>query len=361
MALIQPLNKTIEVINAINAGNDTEAASMLGLNCNRESSSGGSFLERVTEVAASGESHNGGVLVTPETKTISNKELVADALELPYAVAESISILVGNAITALSTLAEEDEFAEPDEEGNVDSEPPIDNEGVENIKNTMTDGLNVAQDALVDVFATTAKLNIKARELFKSAMESNGSSKDLYVSLVGNAVTGAGILYAISKISDFSNDNAENVEESMDATNVMQRADDILFATLNLQENLIDLCIQMNKFNNNVINLLEEAIEMPDVSSGTLEDASEFISMAIEKIATPVSDNEGMLKGEIKSTFDKAVSCVAALYDEYIQDFCNSEDIGDSGDDVDNSEDPTNAGEPDIPDAPDADTSDLGS
>ena len=321
MALIQPLDKTLDIIIAINSGNESEAASQLGMTCSG-SAEGDSFLAKVVAVAGNANSyHNGGVLVTPDTKSITCKELTSDALELSYALTESVSMIVANSITAIQSISEDTTLPdETSDDGNNNA--PLNSDMMNNIKDNMKDGLITIKDALVDVFANTAKLNLKATEMFKKALMDGGSSKELYVSLVGNAVTASGMLYGINKINEYKNNNSGNLSEAMNTTNVIHRADDILFSTLNLQENLIDLYTNLNSLNIKAAALIE-SVEMPSTDSGDpLANASEFISVAIEKVAKPLAS--ASLSNELGATFEKAVIAIASLYDEYLQDYCGN-------------------------------------
>lgn len=329
MPLIQPIDKTLEIISMINAGNEREAANACGINCD-SNVKGDSFLDKVVTVASLIEndrpSNNGGILVTPDTKTISNKEIVADALELPYALAESVSMIVANSISALSTLSEDSEITSEDEETG-ESDAPLSSDEMDNIKHNMTTGLVAVKDALIDVFANTSKIHIKVCDMMKKALSENGSSKELYVSLTGNAISGAGIIYAISKMNEFSNENSDNIAEALDTSNVFMRADNILFSTLNLEENLIKLYLNMRKFNNGVVNILESS-EMPSSDSATsLASASEFLTIAVDQIAKDILENNNgayASSDEVKNTFEKGVACIAALYDEFLQDNCKT-------------------------------------
>lgn len=333
MPLVQDLNKTIEAMIAINNGDDQKAASIVGLTCNTEVV-GDSFLERVAQVAGNGDmgEHTGGLLVTPDSKTINSKELVADAMELPYALAESVTLIVAKNLAVLSRLNEaedepmddidEDDLGGEEGEGEEQSSGvKIGDEEMDNIKDTMDEGLYVIKETLIDIFANTAKLNISAQHLFTSALQ-NPDAKARYIPLVANAITGAGILYAIDKICEYRDSNRDDIQEAIDpynALNVHQFADRILCSTLNLEESLINTYANMATFNNRVIAMLE-GVEMPS-GRDSLGDASEFLSVAVEQIASPLS-NMDLDSVDVSTVFDKAIEALASLYDEYLQDSC---------------------------------------
>lgn len=320
MPLIQSTDKVIEAILACNAGDEAKAASIVGLQC-EGSPEGGSFLERVANVAGTG-SHSGGLLVSPDSKGITCKDLVSDAMELPYSLTESITLIAANTLSAFAKLSEDNENISPEDDEMSEDNITLSKDGEENIKDVVDEGLSAIKESLIDIFSNTAKLNIRAEQMFASAIQ-NSDAKDLYCGLVAKAVTGAGILCAVDKIMEYKNTNAKNIAEAVDQYNVfnISRAPDVLLeSTLDLQESLINFHTQYLRLTNGLIDLCESV----DIPSGTnsLSEISDFLNDVVDQIAKPLSESD-IDSGEVSSAFDKALVAIAALYDEYLQDLCS--------------------------------------
>lgn len=297
MALVQSLNIVFNTITLVNENKDTEAASNLGIKIKKSYS--GSFLDKVTELSES-KAHTGGLIVTPDSKSINLKELLSKEMDLSYTLTESISMLAANSISILSTLSE-------DISG---SNALLDSNQMLNVRNTLTEGCVTVKDALINVFSNSTNL-VKA--IKKSFTDILGESS-IYTNLITNAVIGANMLYNINKISSFTNDNIEYINESMNTSDVYNRADNILFSTLDLQENLAKTYIEMYKFDNGMSTMLEN-------NDNILKDISDYISLAIDKVAKPIAENKIPLKSNILiESYNIAVESIAALYDQYIQD-----------------------------------------
>lgn len=301
MALIHNVSKTLGVLRAVNEGKDQIAASMLGLKLNKQTS--GSFLERVCSMAAAiSESHNGGILVTPDEKRISTKALVGDIFNVATDLNESLAVLSTNTVASLSSLCESCLATDIN---------ALTEDAMDGVKDTFIDGLTASKDALSETFGSTVALVKNARGIFSSLLEN--CQKKSYIDLLTNAVVGASALCTIDKISEYSDNNAYLVAEAMNAYNVAERADTIMFDTLDLQEGMFDLFFGMHQFNKAMIKSFSE-------NNNSICD---FLSIPLEKIVAPISENKECLRGKgIKNLFDKSVTSIAALYDEYLQDAC---------------------------------------
>lgn len=332
MALIVDANKALDVIKLINDGKDSEAVDMLGLTCaTQPSNSETPILRKVCEVAAKSDksAHSGGILVSPEDKMIQSRDIVNQALELSYMLTESTSMIAANAMTTMSSLLEGDN-------------PILNEKHYKALREEVTTGLVVAKDALIDLFANTAKLHMKTRDAVKNCLDENGSSKTLYVSLAGNAVTAAGMIYAVAKLNDFKGKNDDNIQEAIMTANIDTRCDDVLFAVLGLQENLIETYKKLSTFIGDFAGVMENE----EFEFGSTEDpivsASGFIKTAIDSYATDFV-NESLSNSELNDAFNMALASIGALYDEYLQDLCEVTDGESTSNDDEN---PTDTEEP---------------
>ena len=327
MALINPIDKTLTILELITDNQESKAAAEVGLTCDNTDTALANtpyLLNKVCELANRNYNmHDSGVLVDSASKHLDSKELVSSALDICYSVNESVSLLVTNAINSLSCLTEDTEEmrAAVVVSGDDSDGPMIDpNEGMDNIKNSYTDGLMTAKDALIDIFADTAKLHNSVRALIRSKIGDSGKLE--YVDLVGNAVTGAGMMYAICGMSKFKDSINDDVNECTNSVNVLHRADNILFASLSLQESLINFYIGMKRFNKDVINLFE-GVANEDTTGDPFADANGFFKTALDSC---VKDTKNLGSAALSKQLELGVEAVAALYDEYLQDYveaCN--------------------------------------
>lgn len=300
MALIHDINKTLNVIHLINEGKDQSAASMLGLNIKRTLS--GSFLDKITNVAAAiSESHNGGVLVTPEDKRISTKEFVSDIFNLSTDLCESVAMISTNSAASLSSLCE----------SNMMSNTPLTADNMKGIKDTFADGLTTSKDALTENFNSTIALVKNTKNIFTSLLEN--CQKKSYINLLTNAVVGANALCTIDKISEYKNQYNSLITEAMSTYDIANRADTVMFDTLDLQEGLFDLFYGMLKFNKAMIKSFNE-------NTSTIND---FISVPVNKVVIPLVESNSLYGAHMNNLFNKSIISIAALYDEYLQDACN--------------------------------------
>lgn len=302
MALIHNVSKTLDVMRAVNEGNDQSAASMLGLKLGKKFP--GSLLERVCSVAAAvSESHNGGILVTPDEKQISTKSLVSEMFNASTDLSESIAMITTNSAATLSSLSENNAVVD---------QFMLDENTMDSVKDTFVDGLNTSKDALSEVFNSTVSMVKNTRNIFSSLLEN--CQKKSYINLLTNAVMGASALCAIDKISEYSENNAAIVNEAMNTYDIRNRADTVMFDTLDLQEALFDLYYGMHKFNKAMVKSFSE-------NNNSICD---FISVPLEKIAAPLAENtQSLHSNRLSNLFNKSVASIAALYDEYLQDACS--------------------------------------
>ena len=192
-----------------------------------------------------------------------------------------------------------------------------------NVTGAFNDGLTTMKDSLIDLFADTTKLYLKTRDAILKELDNTG--KISYASIVANAVTGAGILFGIKCINGYKNENSDAIEESLDSTNMLNRIDDITFSTLDLQENLIKAYNKLKGINNSMIKILEGNADCQMIKD-ILNDSDLFgaASAFIYSSVKTSSDPSDLHSEELSKAFDIGISAVAALYDEYIQDFCGA-------------------------------------
>ena len=301
------LNKnTLYIMKSINEGNDFGAISSLGFNSkmNFNNIPNASFISKVMGIGAvNNNNFQNEILTESYDKSFeSQKNTVASALNLHYTLNEAISYAVANSISSLVALSEDT---------NTDSNA-LSTDGIENIKNTLTEGVIVMRDALENVFSGIEALNKKARSVFGELLgESN-----IYTDLIANAIVGANTLYSLDKIVKFKNENMQNIDESTNNYNIDTRADDILYASLTLEENTIKLSNGASKFNRDIVNVISED------NTNLALDVSNYIGMAIQNVAIPIS--EGIIdinsSNELIEAYNTAVTGISALYDQYIQD-----------------------------------------
>ena len=300
MALIHNINKTLDVIRAINENNDQSAASILGLQIKKPTS--GSFLERICNVASAvSESHNGGLLVTPDEKNISSKSIVSEIFGLSSDLCESVAMISTNTAASISSLSESNV---------LNTNPILPNMAIEGIKDTFVDGLTVSKDALSENFYSTVNLVKTTRNLVSALLEN--CYKKNYINLVTNAVIGANALCALDKISEYKYQFNDIITEAMSTYDIENRADTVLFDTLDLQEGLFDLYFGMFKFNNAMIKSFNE-------NTSSIKD---FISIPLEKVVRPLTESNSLSGNRMNSLFERSLTSIAALYDEYLQDAC---------------------------------------
>ena len=342
MALIVEVNKAIEAFKLINSNQESKAAELLGIECNMETGAASEkpcILSRVCEIAKKNLPLHAdkGVIVDPSSKSKSSRDIVNVAMDLMYALTESVSLCVANTINTLSILSEEDneevraallmQSTSDDNAGDTVSGAIINTDGAQKIKSAYIDGLTTSKDALVDLFADTTKLHLMVRDKVAECIGADG--KSAYVDLVSNSITGAGILFGLTKMKEFNEDNKDNLDECTNGTDVINRADDIMFATLSLQENMISFYRSYKEFNNHVVKLFEttEPDEELGNSGDPMVDGCAFLTTAIDHCAPDLAN---LTSNDMIDKYNVAMEVIGALYDEYLQDFCESGGIGDS-------------------------------
>ena len=297
--LVQPLNKVLNTIKLINEGKDLDAIASLGLKYKKDRKLQGSFLERALELSTTlneSNSHSGGVLVTPDSKVFNSKDLLSENMDVNYMLTEDVSMLTANSISSMTLLTE-----------GYDS--IIDNNGFNNIRKTLKEGLGIMEESLTNVFNTTSNIIKKS---FSVLNESSSNSK--YSKLIDNAFIGANTLVNIKKAKDFTDNNTKLISEAHTTYNIKNDPDTVLYGTLDLQEKLIRSFMDLNKFNNSFITRLNESKDINDIN--------DYMIGAIEQVVTPLSEGTITFK---TNTFNKSINnsieAIVSLYDEYIQDY----------------------------------------
>lgn len=298
--LIQPLNKVLNVIRTINEGNDMEALASLNLKPKSKSNQkpvGESFLEKIASIQESKDYHNGSILITGKSKADYTKDAISENLDIIYSLTEDTSMITAGSIGAFLELSE-----------NIN--PILTPNGSNNIRTTFNEGLNIIGDYTYDVFSSIHNMS----NLISSIVnESISSSK--YRTLAENALAGVNELIEISKTKEFTSLNNNIISEANNLNDINRRADDILFNTLDLQENLIKHLHSIHTFNNSFTNSISE-------SANKLKSLSDYMQSTITKVAIPISEGMVVLKSkELREPFNNAVCSIASLYDEYIQDY----------------------------------------
>ena len=110
MALIVEVNKAIEAFKLINSNQESKAAELLGIECNMETGAASEkpcILSRVCEIAKKNLPLHAdkGVIVDPSSKSKSSRDIVNVAMDLMYALTESVSLCVANTINTRSILS----------------------------------------------------------------------------------------------------------------------------------------------------------------------------------------------------------------------------------------------------------------
>ena len=305
--LVQPLNKILSVVQLINEGKDIDAISSLSLKANDKNYSGSLFdrMLQLSEAIGEGQVHSGALLVSQDAKMDSVKDILSEDMQLGYNLAQDISFIVANSVSEISSLTEMK---------NSDGKVIIEEANMKNVKDTMTDGLIVMRDALSEVFSSAAKMAKKASEVLSEAF---ANDKNDYATLMSNAIAGANMLVTISKLNSYAQNNAKLLAESANTDiDILNNSDNVLFNTLDLQESFINTCIGMKRFN--------EAFtaRLSNKEDSAMQDLSEYLATAIERIAMPICEGKIAIKNsEIANAYNRAMLDVAALYDEYLQDY----------------------------------------
>ena len=314
--LIQPLSTVLNTIRLVNEGKESEALSYLGINNNSSFSNNsnitGSFLDRAIklsyflseQVNNINDIHSGGLLVTPDAKTINSPSILSENMDLIYSLAESTSYIAANGTSAIYSLSE-----------GYDS--ILTEDGADNIRNTVKEGLDLIKESVTNSF--NSLFNMSKNE-FKIIHESIESTK--YINLINNALAGTNMLITVNKLKSFTNDNARIINESLNVNSIRSNSDDVLFGVLDLQESLINFNVDMNKFNNSLTTRLKNNDQFDNTN---IKELSELMSGAIDRIAIPISEGKIELRTpELKDAFDNSIISIASLYDEYLQDFVRS-------------------------------------
>lgn len=305
MALIQPINNIIRTMLAINEGNESAALSYFGVTkSNNLISNQYSFLDKVCGVGCVAENNSnsfvGGLLTTPDSADIKTRTIINEAMGISYGLVESISFIATNSLSAISALSED-----------VSTDAILDSNGINNIRSNFTEGVSVMKDALSEVFSGVTRIAVNARKSFNEILGENS----LYSNLITNAVAGASLLYNIDHINKFVNNSHNIISEASNTNNIFNRSDNVLFGTLDLQENSIDMFIKLQKFN-------KEASNVFTLSNPTLfKNTTEYIDTALKAIALPISEGKIHLNEDMTNTFNFAINSISALYDQYMQDY----------------------------------------
>ena len=302
MAIVQSLTKTLETVSLINENRDNEAVASLGLKA--KSKFAGSFLERVAQVASTlseNRIHTGGLMVTPDSKSINTKNIVNENMNISYVLTESMSMIAANSISMISTLSEDV----------AGTNAILNSDQMNNIKTTLLEGCDTSKDALIKVFANSTDLAKNAKRTFSKIL----GESSVYNDLMTNALLGANLLYTVNKVNSYTDENAHAISEAMNVSDMVNRCDDVLFGTLDLQENLIKTYMDMYTFDKNISNMLNEN------NSNVLSDVSDYISMSIEKVAKPLAYKQVTLKSDVLAeAANVAIESIVSLYDQYAQD-----------------------------------------
>lgn len=340
MALIVEVNKAVDVMKYINNNQESKAAQILGIACKGavtgDANDTPCILSRVCDIAKKNlPLHtNNSVLVDASSKTINSRDIVDSAMDLMYTLTESVSLCVANTINTLSILSEEDNeevraalIMQSDKDGSdtvrgaiIDSD-----KGIDNLKGAYKDGIITSKDALIDLFAETTKLHLTIKDKVKDRIGGD-SSKIAYVDLISNAISGAGILYALFKLQNFNDASKNDINECINSANVINRADDIMYSALSLQENMIKLYRDLKGLNSTVVRILETAEPIQDLgnSGDPIIDGCSFLTTAINTCARELSN---LSSSNMIEKYNLAMSAIAALYDEYLLDFCEGGEV----------------------------------
>ena len=306
MALVQPLDKTVKIMVAVNEGKESEALSALGLNSKSDLGANELFLNKICGLSSIYENtYPGGLLATPDTKKTSIKDIASVSMDINYALAESVSMVSASSVSSFGLLCEDN-----------GSTPLFNDTEMKNIEFGLTEGLSVIKDALTNVFTGIATLNKKARKIFGDILDEN----NIYATLIPNAISGANILFNISKLNKYTSSNKTNLNESMNVANVTTKfsPDTMLFGVLNLQENLINTYRDIAKFDTDV------ACSLNEDNSEMLKTVKDYIDGALKCIAVPICEGKmGLKNEELKSAFNFAITNISALYDQYLQDLAS--------------------------------------
>lgn len=287
---------------AINEGNESAALSFFGVTkSNNLLSNQYSFLDKVSGISCVAEnSFTGGLLTTPDSADIKTRTIVNEAMGIGYGLVESISFIATNSLSAISALSED-----------ISSDAILNSKGINNIRSNFTEGVSVMKDALSEVFSGITRIAVNARKTFNEILGENS----LYSNLITNAVAGASLLYNIDHINKFTTTNHNIISEAFNTNDIFNRSDNVLFGTLDLQENSIDMFIKLQKFN-------KEASNVFTLSNPTLfRNTTDYIDTSLKAIALPISEGNIHLNKDMYNTFNFAIDSISALYDQYIQDY----------------------------------------
>ena len=301
MNLNQSTNKVIDAIERVNAGDESAALSMLGLPSVSADllPKGSSFLSKVVEIASKAKDlpdHNSSILVSDDCKMISDKELVDISMTLQSSLTEDVWNVNANVLAILEQCRFLCEGTSKEDRAEV----------ADKAADIIGDNIVTIKYALIDLFSETAKLHISSKVAFNKAAP---DAKDLYVSLVGNAVTGSGIIYAIHKIDEWKEENEGYIGHSMN-TSPDQDPEVIAEGTYQVQSSLVEMIDDINAFYNSMTAIFESA----DTTNTDLDAASDFIGKAVD-VAKDCSSSP-----DCTDYCEKGLSAIAALYDQYLQD-----------------------------------------
>ena len=298
--ITRPLNDTLYIIKSINEGREFNAFSSLGLNSkiNLNQIPGATFIAKVMGISAmKNNNYESSILTESFDKSFDfQKNTVANVLDLHYILTESISMAVANSISSLSVLSE-------------NNDPLFSENGMDNIKDTLTEGVIVMRDALENVFSGISALNKKARAMFSDLL----GEDNIYAELIPNAIMGANTLLSIDKIVKYKDSNMKAITEATNSFNASSRADDILYSVLSLQENLIKMFNVESKFNRELLNIFNEN------NTNFTSDVSNYIATSLDQIAIPLMESD-LNSNDLSNAYNTAITSISALYDQYIQD-----------------------------------------
>ena len=303
MSMLKDLKNTLYIMKSINEGNEFNALSSLGLNSkiNLNNIPNATLVSKIMGISAlKNVNYENGILTESFDKSFdSQKNNMSTLLDLHYIVTESVSMAVANSISSLSILSE-----------NVEGEAVIDN--MDNVNDTLTEGVIVMRDALENVFTGVAALNKKARKLFGELL----GEDNIYTDLISNAIVGANTLYSIDKIVKYKTDNMKSINESTNSFDALTRADDILHSALTLEENLIKMFNVESKFNREMLTAFNED------NTNLASDVSNYFDVAIQNIAIPIAEGQIDISdsSELTNAYNTAITNISALYDQYILD-----------------------------------------
>jgi hypothetical protein len=170
------------------------------------------------------------------------------------------------------------------------------------------DGLSNIKSTLIGLFTDTAKLHVDAKVAFSQAL--GNKTKELYVDLVGRAVSASGVLYAVHKLNQWRGSNEPLAATAIRAS-VTQPPEEIAENALKIQSSLISSLDEIKTFYNSLIAMFESDTSVGAVDS--LAFASDFLDGAIDAVALNTTSGD-------TNILESALAIVAALYDEYLQD-----------------------------------------